>query len=366
MRFVILLQVLLFVSILILNCSRTSAEQKTIDINVGVGQDTADTAVPANISSILLEPDDTYVEDGDADVFSVSVPVSMYRGSTLKRTVYVWIEDLSGKRISSKHKFSLPSRFTIYNLSANLNVSGSHESGEYLVVASGLDIVVNKSVLLRFSVVAGPGSVSSGSESVNFSFVQVPFAVESGVPFIIRVLMRNPSQEDLEVDAWSYVYKASKCYSGEREANRVTLNLPESSDVTFDLENVVAAPPGEYIIKVKFLRSDRKTEQEIRQAILVRNATDRKTGAEDGIVASSGAKGSLLAVPRPVTGNDSDKGLSGIEKRALASLAGNGSNSDVSSGLVYMSSSAKARRIVGYILMVVLALVLVALLLKRF
>ncbi|MBW2971428.1 hypothetical protein KY359_00180 [Candidatus Woesearchaeota archaeon] len=285
---------------------------------------------------------------------NITIPFAVYRGATLKRTLYIWIEDKNGTRVSSKSKHSLPARFTSYNLSAELNFSGCRDSGAYRIVAEGLDLNLTKDVSLEF---IGCGQeVAMEDGKMSFNVLSSPSSVISGESFTTRIVISNPTEENIEFDVWSYVYRSSVCYSGEREQNRKTINVPEFSNVTFDLENTAIAPAGDYNLKIKLLRSDRKTPVELTLPVEVRSNDSSDTHDD-----SEGKNKELLIKndDLPLQNNVSNSTLT---KRKLLSFLDPEKNE---SGVVYESSSAKARRLTVYFIIAALALVLVALILKK-
>jgi hypothetical protein len=346
----IIIFVVIATTFFILSAGRISAEHKrSIDLKVNLQAISKDT----NQSSIII----SYLSNRTWTGISFQIPFSVYRGATLKRTIYVWIQDASGKRISSKAKFSLPERFREYNLTAELNISGCHESEAYTAVADGLGINSTSAIDIIFP---GCENISLGSpdnntvqKDISFSVLEYPKEIESGKSFSSRLLISNPTGKYLDVDAWSYVYRSSKSYSGEREQNRKSINVPEYSNITFDLDNIVNATGGEYILKIKLLRSDRKAPTEINLPIVVSGSSSKESSDLTGL--------SVL------DNNDEEKiaGNSSPKKKTLFSSGKNSSGNISIQGGIYESSSVKARNLAVYILIGVLALILVVLIFKK-
>ncbi|MBU2560889.1 MAG: hypothetical protein KKD17_01230 [Nanoarchaeota archaeon] len=340
----------------LVKAASVDASRKSIEVSVALPSEIAG----RNQSYIILEPAESYSARAGE---SISIPLFVYRGSTLKRTIYVWIEDKDGVRVSSKSKHSLLDRFRSYNISAVLNLSKCIPTGTYMIVADGLDTNATKEALID-SVGCDPSDPSGWSNQssafiegeISFSVVSSVESAASGIPFKTRLLVSNPTPRDLEVQAWSYVYRSSKCYSGEREQNMKTINIPEFSNVTFDLENKAIAPPGDYSLKIKLLRSDRKTPKELTLPIRVEgNGSSNPPGISEGgkRVLSIGSDGG------PDSGSTEN---SSAAKRRLFSSINPDKNA---SSVVYESSSAKARKLTVYFLIGALSLILVALVLKR-
>lgn len=345
------MRILLFAIIaVVLACagSAKAADQlkRSMDVQVSVGNSTGDiSAVNAscpvsNQSCIIIASQQSYVLDGN-----ISIPLFIYRGSTLKRTVYVWVQNASGNIISSKSKLSLASRFSYYNLTANISFRNCMRSGDYVIVAEGLGINITKQVLLESSCNT---TLPATDGKVSFQIISSPESVTSGIQFKTFIVVSNPTSEDLELDAWSYVYKSSRCYSGDREQNKKSINLPSFSNITFELENTVNASAGNYTLKIKLLRSDRKTSDELNLPISVEGVSAEAKETKQPL---SLVTGKAIAV----------KNISSSpEKRKLLDY-----NQSNASGVVYLSSSAKAGKLAVYFIILVLVILLVILIFKK-
>jgi len=322
--------VLLFAGIVKADVSRK------IDINVNLAS-----LQDRNQSYIIIDSLPSY---DVAVTQKISFPMMIYRGSTLKRTVYVWIES-NGKRISTKAKFSLPNRFSSYNLTAELNITSCSAAASQLIVAEGLGLNTTKQVILESGCTAEESLQKQGE--ISFSVIDFPSTIGSGNAFTTRILVSNPTENNLELSAWSYVYRSSKSYSGGREQNMKVINIPEYSNVTFDLENIINASAGDYSLKIKLLRSDRKSPEEITLPIaVVGNASENqeKNTAKLSIAENPGLKNATI----------------NTTKKSLLDLP-----SLNRTGIVYESSSAKARNLTVYFLIAALAILLVILILKK-
>lgn len=313
-----------------------------MSLSVGLGK----MADPNSSQIFLLH--DNYVQDS---TLSVAVPIYAYRGKTLKRTIYVWFEDGEGNRVSSRGKASLPVRFEHYNISPEITFSSCLSSGYYALVVEGIDADTREDVFVDFrcgdAEDEGETSLAAVSEGkLSFSVLSYPDMIASGEIFYTRALITNPTGEYLEVDVWSYVYRSAVCYSGEREQNMERVNVPAYSNITFDLKNLVDAETGDYNLKLKFLRTDRKTPKELTLPLRV-EGDSQETGVQK--------KAGLVS---PKVRNESTVAQ---ENRSLYS-------SDVSGpdeGVVYRSSSAIGRALVPYLLIVLLIALLIMLILKR-
>ncbi|NQU79204.1 hypothetical protein HQ545_05555 [Candidatus Woesearchaeota archaeon] len=317
--------------------------KKVLEVSVDITDD-----FDPEVSYILLEPSEIYeLDDGD----NISFNLNVYRGKTLKRTIYVWAEDIAGLRISPKSKFSLHKRFSHYNLTANLTFSTCPISSKYRFVAQGMDLNVSKELLFESSC-----EIAEGVEGVilkgkiDYGAI-APDTIRSGSVFTTRITIKNPTEEYLDVRTWSYVYRNSVSYSGVRELNSKVINLPAQSNITFDLENTVNASPGNYNLKIVLLRSDRKTPHEIKIPIeLIEDDIDVKDRP-------------VMKGPVAIISDTEDilsKGATlSIDSKIPARRLSN------ESYVAYESTSVKARKLSIYFLIAVLSLILIAIVMKR-
>jgi len=341
--FLLLLAALILPAVVARAAAQDAQDVHHVELNVDI--DTFD----RNASFIILEPDTKYADT------EISIPIRIYRGKTLKRTVYIWIEDDDGERISKKAKLSLLTRFTHYNLTANITLNGCTHAKAHSLIAEGLDLKEKHDMTLDNPLCKG-GDGTAPSEvigekdgKISYHIIDAKETITSGMPFTTRVEVRNPTVDDLELIAWSYVYRSSNCYSGKREQNRKIINLPSFSNVTFDLNNTAQASDGNYSLKIKLLRSDLKTPKEFTLPVRVTNSL-----SDDYNLSSS--------LPLLTEDQEPDNNTSTPERRTLSASNLSAGNR---SGIVFESSSAKARKLTVYFLIGLLVLILIALILKR-
>lgn len=377
--------VLLVIPIFLLTLASVRADRK-IDLSAEIGPETVpeeDFPDESSISIVTL-PDsiDTLISAGGfADL---PFKISVYKGDTLKRTVYTKIVDSRNWKLSPVKKFKISDKFVSRNFSDSLELKSSCSfkppfffsvSGLGLEERRKIDIPcpeedydedpANDSVLEESEETLDEGSASSASHKrFSFKILDFPKTISSGTPFNVRVKFFNPTPEFMDVDAWSYVYRYSVCYSGDREQNRKIVNVPDFSNVTFDLSLEVDASPGDYKLKLKVVLPGRKTPKELTEDIRVLasspdDTTDTKE-ASQGLKITSGAK------------DGSDNTKDSAPKKIISSEKVLSMNSSVNvsdssgSGIAFLSSSAKARRLVPFLLIIALSLLLIALVMRNF
>ena len=86
----------------------------------------------------------------------------------------------------------------------------------------------------------------------------------------IELKITNPSFSNHTYDVWSYVYKGPNSYSGGRESNKITIDLVSQDSVIIVLKNNIEnISGGEYKLKIKILRDDRKTSDELTEELFI-------------------------------------------------------------------------------------------------
>ena len=97
-----------------------------------------------------------------------------------------------------------------------------------------------------------------------------PLEIENDKEFEIKVKIDNNDDIDREIDIWSYIYRGSKSYSGERELNLKHLTLKRGASKEIILKHIVReAEPGDYSLMVKIIKDNQATYKKITQKIKV-------------------------------------------------------------------------------------------------
>ena len=202
-------------------------------------------------------------------------------------------------------------------------------------------------------------NMTIGKFTINVTTPEVIYINKS---FNIRVSIQNPTPEEFEYTFWSYVYKGSVSFSGERESNNKTISISNFSNVAFDLENVVDATPGIYKLKIKALKKGIKTPKEFTLDIEVVEILEQNV-LENAESNSSLITNSSNTTSQPSkTNNKKEVIISNVKPLQINNMESNESNKSSS----FKSSSAKAKDLSFYILLGVFTLILVGVILKKF
>jgi len=279
---------------------------------------------------------DKSAEFGDV----VDVKLSVYRGDTSKYAVYAYVAEKDGTKVSEKVTMHFKNKFMNNSLTIpiqlDLNCDSKFDKDDYEVIVEGLDTSDDEEIEISGKSSDCGGSSSSTSSSTSsssssktgkkfeYDIISKPYSVLNGEEFKTEVELENNDDEDYTIDIWSYVYKGSVSYSGEREGNMQSFILDEGEVKKIELWNIVDADNGDYKIKVKIRKNNQKTTNDITESIKVK---------EESFVST-------------ITGK----------------LVGN--NFRNSSLTVYESSSYKAKELVPFLIISVLIVLVVILLIR--
>lgn len=231
----------------------------------------------------------------------VNVKINVYRGGTDKYAVYTYIENEHGTDVSEKSTMHFTTKFTNYTLKVpiqlDFNCDEDYEDDDYTIVLEGLDVKDTKEISLdgkssdcgkttSSSDSSGSHSSSSSSSSSKssssddkketkttsgrfyYELVGKPENIFLGDEFSSSVKVENTKGYSINTKVYSYVYRGSKCYSGERTENMQEFILASGESKTIELKNIVEeAEPGEYNFKVRIERNDIKSGNEITSSI---------------------------------------------------------------------------------------------------
>ena len=101
--------------------------------------------------------------------------------------------------------------------------------------------------------------------------------INVGEKFDLTVKLDNNNDVDIPIKVWSYVYRGSKSYSGDREENKQEFILKAHSLHIIELENIVEdAEPGNYKFKVVLNKNNQKTNSQITKDIIINKKSNEK------------------------------------------------------------------------------------------
>ena len=305
----------------------------------------------------------------------VKAEVEIYKGSTNKYSLSAYIEK-DGKKISETTKINLKDKFTDYKVTlpiqlkpncnlkikegdVDLIVSGLDEKDEMETSIEGVDKTLCRdylSYVRELEKEENKGAKSGGSNKLSYNLVDLPKNVFVGEELDLKLRFNGDSSEH-EFKVWGYLYRGSKCYSCcsdcervlERDDNIIEFDLDENEENEIKLSVTVDEnlKEGEYKIKVKVNKDNQKTDKELTETIIVKEKKEIKVSQETNQLTG-------MAVTNFV--EDSGFGLSAEELKFKEKSKGI---------VVYESSSEKAKKVIPYLLIIILGLVCFVLIFKK-
>lgn len=208
----------------------------------------------------------------------IDIELEMYRGNTSKYAVYIYVEKEDGEDVSDKETLHLDEKFTNYTEQVTLTLDCENESGNYIIVAEGLNERAEREIELdachenqeENQSTENPGE-SEGTTIGDFTYaLTIPNTIFLEQEFPVQVKITSQSEQEQEFLIWSYVYIASKCYSCSteetRESNAKSVIVSPGSFADVELKNIVQEVSGaiarDYKLKIKVLQQGLKTPKE--------------------------------------------------------------------------------------------------------
>ncbi|MBU0536561.1 MAG: lamin tail domain-containing protein [Nanoarchaeota archaeon] len=301
-------------------------------------------------SSIIIK--EIYLGEDDSIEFgkALRIMLDIYKGDESTSTVQAWVEDLdSGDKISDVSKITLYDRFREYQLTVPVQIKNNcddkYSDGSYTLVVEGFDITETQEVRIEgiTSSLCPETSIISktADKKISYDILGYEEEITLGEEFITEVSINN-EDESHDFTLWSYVYRGSRSYSGEREENKVSVHVGPGQTETIELSNVVEeAEPGQYKLKIRVQKNEQKTTTDFTKDITI---SDRPDALKENKTISSDIL--ALVESKNISGNPNDQ--NGIEI--------------ITGRTVYQSKSKKAESLTIYFIIAALGvLIMIAL-----
>lgn len=171
-----------------------------------------------------------------------------FKIKTNKLTEY-WVEDLNGNIVKNKRNTS--------NSNWKTFTPKSDPIKTYKIKTSSCNI--SKSTIEKLVVYITNSTSNTKKKGLDYYLRYVPFEIYSRQEFPILIDFINKYNKSVEISVWSYVYRSSKCYSGDRKQNMQNITLKQKSSQSMELKNTVNAKPGNYSLRIG-IRTNNQTE----------------------------------------------------------------------------------------------------------
>src|SRR3989344_6113402 len=209
-----------------------------------------------NIEEVYTDSD-SKIEFGQI----LRIKAEIYKGDESSSTVEFWVENTEGEKASQTSSALFYNKFTEYDVTIPIQLKPScnneYQDGTYAVALEGFDIReeknveingITKSLCPSSSISSAKTTSESGSDNkegsavketkISYQLLNFKNAIKPNEGIVNELLIQN-DDEIHTFDVWSYVYRGSKSYSGEREGNRQSLELSPGEAAIVQLENIV-------------------------------------------------------------------------------------------------------------------------------
>ena len=211
----------------------------------------------------------------------IRIKLNAYKGNTNKKSIAVWIEDDKRNKLSKQSKINLELKYTNYSLTLPVqikpNCDEKFDNDDYTIIARGLDSEDEEEVEIEdltdsMCEVKIVEEKKFSSKKFKFDIQDFNENIEVGKKFNTKIMLDNNNDVDIPIKVWSYVYRGSKSYSGDREENKKEFILKANSLNVVELENMVEdAEPGNYKFKVLVNKNNQKTNNQITKDVVINN-----------------------------------------------------------------------------------------------
>ena len=276
------------------NLGKTSSQKVlTIKNNITINQSSS-----INLNS---PPDESSFGD------LIYIEVSAYRGNTLKRTIYSWIEDKDHTKVSEKAKTSLNQKYTSYEfnlpLQINPNCDDKLDSGKHYIIVEGIDITISEPIFLsgkntklckteyikeETETKTETRPLSTRNSPPIYTLHNLPNKIYTNTSFNISINITNPNTISQNISIWAYLYIGSKSYSITREHNKISfiLNPKESQILPLTITNL-AEINKTYKLKVKINKNNQKTDYEITEELTLQSPPNTTQTSQNSSISTT-------------------------------------------------------------------------------
>ena len=170
------------------------------------------------------------------------------------------------------------------------NCDEKFDNDDYTIIARGLDSEDEEEVEIEdltdsMCEVKIVEEKKFSSKKFKFDIQDFNENIEVGKKFNTKIMLDNNNDVDIPIKVWSYVYRGSKSYSGDREENKKEFILKANSLNVVELENMVEdAEPGNYKFKVLVNKNNQKTNNQITKDVVINNKLNKNNVKSEEII----------------------------------------------------------------------------------
>ena len=211
---------------------------------------------------------------------TIRVRADIYKGDTTKNSVALWIEDDKEVRLSKQTRINIPGKFSsnVFTIPIQIkpNCNEKFKDDEYIIKIKGLDAENEGEVEIEgidttiCKTITVEKKETTSSKNFKYEIIEMPSEIIPGEKFDIKLRLDNDDETSSDIKVWSYVFRGPKSYSGEREENKKEFVLKKRSSDVVELSNIVPeAEAGDYRLKIVINKDNQKTNKQITEDIRI-------------------------------------------------------------------------------------------------
>ncbi len=216
----------------------------------------------------------------------VRAELFVYKGNTEKYTVWIWIEDSEGNRVTKKSKFSVYDKFQNYTFTYPIgipdNCDDDFADGNGKILVEGLDAKDEEILEIREKPLCKEEKVKAARvKAFEYELVDFSEIVEDYNELNAKVKLKS-NKEDASVDVSSYVFSGNKKYSNE-DSKKVELKQGEEKIVDLKMKVEKASEAASPRLKVKILKEGVKNPYDLTKELKIekKKSESVKKGFQD-------------------------------------------------------------------------------------
>jgi hypothetical protein len=237
----------------------------------------------------------------------IRIRLEIYKGNTNKETIKAWIIKDS-KKLSKQTQINLINKFTNYSITLPIqifpNCKQNIKKGYYNINVEGLDRKTKKEIYIEgiTQSLCEKIEVKENTEQkkISYEVFEMPLVIENKKEFSVILSVKNPNNQDKNIEASCYVYRGSKHYSKEE---KVLFMIKANSSKKIFLRNIVKdAEEGNYKFKIKLKKQEMKTsyDKTIDIKIIKRQKQENSTNQIELLNKKENNKTSLKSIPNNI------------------------------------------------------------------
>ncbi len=214
---------------------------------------------------------------------TIRAKVKVYKGDTKKEVVALWMENEEHK-ITKQSKVYLPDIFTHYEITIPVQIKPNcdldYESDTYILKAQGLgdETAFQIEVAGTQDSICPKESLAKQQPDLLVDITEYPTDARSNSQIETTIYIENNDNRHHNLKMWSYLFKGSTSYSGERESNLKEVFIEKrGSKQTVFKNNLEDIPAGDYNLMLRYTVDDGEKEKRVLRTIQIIGESEEPT-----------------------------------------------------------------------------------------